>query len=109
MEFPENGTYRETLGPAIHLALQGKKEEAQEWFNLLVQDLINRGDKEYTVEEATRIVRSNIGYFAGYYGESERRAVAEVYGAMHPIFGNDFSPTDSKALEAGKRAAHGEF
>ena len=66
MEFPENGTYRETLGPAIHFATQGKKEEAQEWFNLLVQDLMLRGEKEYTVEEAERVVRSNIGYFAGY-------------------------------------------
>lgn len=109
MDVPENGTYGETLGPAIHFAVTGEKEKAQEWFNLLVQDLMLRGEKEYTIEEAERITRSNIGYFAGYYGESERRAVAEVYGAMHPIFGNDFSPTGSKALEAGKRLAHGEF
>jgi hypothetical protein len=109
MEFPENPTFGNTLGPAVKFAVEGDLEEARRWFSLMVQHLMLNGKQQYSQQEAERITRSNIGYFAGYYGETERRAVADIYGAMHPIFGNDFNPTPEKALEAGKRAAHGEF
>ena len=39
------------------------------------------------IDEPTAL--SNLGYFAGYYGEKERRFVADVFGAKHPIFGDN--------------------
>lgn len=107
MKLPEKPTYRDTLGPAVHLAMEGNREKCQEWFNLLVEHLMKNGDREYSLEEAENITKSNIGYYAGYYSEAERRAVAEMYGAMHPVFGNNFSPTPTEAFSAGTQLAEG--
>ena len=45
----------------------------------------------------------NIGYYAGYFREKERRFVAEMFGAMHPYFGENFNPTPTEAFEAGMK------
>jgi hypothetical protein len=107
MNLPDNMTYGETYGRAVEIALHGSKEEAEEWFAALVERNVRLTG--VTRDQAEYVERTNIGYWAGYYDESARRAVASVYGAIHPIFGNDFAPSADKALEAGKRAAMGEF
>lgn len=51
---------------------------------------------------------SNVGYLSGYYGAETMAQVQRMFGAAHPIFGSAV-PTMDAALEAGKRAAYGEF
>jgi hypothetical protein len=107
MRIRKDATIAAIYGLAVDLAMQKDKTEAHEWFEAIVARIIE--DTLYSESEATDIAQRNIGYWAGYYGEEERRAVADVYGAMHPIFGNDFNPSAAKAFEAGKRVAYGEF
>lgn len=60
------------------------------------------------IEKTKSILRSNLGYYAGYYGAKEANKVHKIFGAVHPIFGSstyhkDVSP--KQALEAGKKLA----
>ncbi len=48
------------------------------------------------------IFLSNLGYWAGYYGEADRRRVHKVFGAVHPIFGTNFNPTPEEAFKKGQ-------
>lgn len=51
---------------------------------------------------------TNAGYVTGYGDPVRAQELREWMGAAHPIFGMT-SPTPAAALEAGKRAALGEF
>jgi hypothetical protein len=109
MTIPKGANYGDTLGKAVRLAMKGDKEKCDKWFDELVTHIINYGvNGPYTKEKAEEIVRGNIGYFAGYYGEEERRAVSEMYSATHPIFGNNFKPTAKEAFDAGVKLAKGD-
>lgn len=69
------------------------KEEAQQIFNGYVSWGAPKGLTEKTARE-------NIGYFAGYFTESDRLRVFELIGAVHPVFGNNF-PTAQDAFQMG--------
>jgi len=107
---PDDLTYGQAYDPAIQLA-KDDPAAAAEWFAALVEHHVRLSPKwdsgPHTIEEATAMEKSNIGYFAGYYGEAERRKVAEVYGAIHPVFGNNFAPTAVEALAAGAAMVKG--
>lgn len=54
--------------------------------------------------EAERIIKTNLGYMAGYYNHETAQKVQRLFGAAHPIFGTatyhqDVSP--EKAFETG--------
>jgi hypothetical protein len=106
-EFHDEATHRDLLGPAMDIAQRGDAAEAAEFVERYIAHL-RRRNPEWTAEQAHQCVMSNVGYFAGYYDSETMRAVREVFGAAHPILGAD-APTPEKALEAGKRAALGEF
>lgn len=82
-------TYSEMWGAAI--AIKDPKEAKK-----LVAAYEKAGMK-------SEIFLSNLGYWAGYYGVKERTQVLEVFGAVHPVFGDNMNPTPEEALEAGKR------
>jgi hypothetical protein len=55
-------------------------------------------------EEAERIERSNLGYFAGYYDSATRERVERLFSCEHPIFGKIAErgpPTLLEAFTAG--------
>jgi hypothetical protein len=84
-----------TIGEVFSAALKVKDAiEAQKFLDTYVACGIKRD-----------IALSNLGYFAGYYGEKERRFVDKMFGAQHPIFGNNFNPTPGEALDAGMKLA----
>jgi diaminopimelate decarboxylase len=89
-------TYGESLDPAMKITDQ---TEADEYFEALVQNLMKFGHK--TREESTRIQKSNLGYYAGYYDDETMRRVNRLFKIAHPIFGNS-SPTPEEAFETGK-------
>jgi len=104
-----NITSEATIGdlynPAIEIAKQGNKAKAKEYFDALVEHCITmskveRPQDNVDKEEATRIVHSNIGYWAGYHEQGTIEKVHEVFGSAHPIFGNE-TPTSSEAFRMG--------
>lgn len=84
-EFTRDATIRDLLDPAMDIARRGDRREAAEFFRRYTAFLIDEFGK--TEEEAQRDVLTNLGYYAGYYERETQRAVLEMFGAAHPIFG----------------------
>ena len=60
-------------------------------------------DAEPTMSDAAINARisDNLGYYAGYFDVETRKKVREVYGAVHPIFGDryeDLTPEEVMRL-----------
>lgn len=88
------GERLENMGDLFKAALKVKTpKEAQEFLAAYV--------KGVGIDEAT--AKSNLGYFAGYYGTKERAFIAKMFEADHPIFGKNMAPSPKEAFEAGKR------
>jgi hypothetical protein len=87
------GKTLENMRELFEAAMKVKnKEEAGDFFAAYISAGIS-----------PNIARANLGYFAGYYGEKERRFVDEMFGAVHPVFGNNFKTSSEEAYEAGKK------
>lgn len=78
----EDATIGETYEPAMRIV---DEAQAREYFEALVEQQIKRFGKSR--EETERMVRSNLGYFAGYYDHETRARVERLFQCEHPIFG----------------------
>lgn len=84
------------------------KEEAQAFLEsqghyiLSIWDDERPGEPKPSLLAAMNIVRNNLGYMAGYYGEAEAKKMHELFGAVHPIFGTSTYHTDVTPEEAFK-------
>lgn len=67
-------TYGETLGPAMKVVDQ---EDADQYFEQYVQYMMSRGN--YSREEAIKICKINLSYFAGYHSPETWKRVAKLY------------------------------
>lgn len=76
-------TLRQKYGPAMRITDQ---EAADLYFEELVQQNMGWG---HTREEAEKIERSNLGYWAGYYDNDTRRRVEKLFRCEHPVFGSN--------------------
>jgi hypothetical protein len=94
MPLPRKITIGEKYDPAMEVKTV---EEARAYFERLVEHSMMHG---LSKEEAERNERINLGYYAGYYDLETRERVEWLYGAVHPIFGNQ-QPTAEEAFEAG--------
>lgn len=109
----ENPTIGETLGFAMKITNQ---EQADAWFEILVQDGIKRRgdllekfkDNENPASrvrfEIEKIIRGNLGYYAGYYDHETRARVERLFKCSHPIFGSieeNGPPSAAEALKKG--------
>lgn len=97
---PREITIRAKYSPAMEIT---DPEEARACFERLVEHNMQFGTSR---EEAERIERCNLGYYAGYYDHETRCRVERLYDAEHPIFGHT-APTPEQALEAGRQLAEG--
>lgn len=77
----EGATIGNLYGPAMDVTSQ---EEADRRFGLLVAHTMRFGK---TQQEAEEIVRSNLGYYAGYHSNEVRERVERLYRCAHPVFG----------------------
>lgn len=93
--FPDQITIGDKYRPAMEIE---DAEQARAYFEACVEHCMRFGK---TREEAERIERINLGYFAGYYSSDVGQRVLRLYGAAHPIFGTS-RPSAEEALEAGK-------
>lgn len=94
-------TYREQFDAAMRCKT---KEEAAAW----LAAEINRYQLEFGKdgEEAEHVIKSNLGYMAGYCDHEAAQKVQRLFGAVHPIFGTaDYhqTMTPEEAFETGKR------
>jgi hypothetical protein len=99
------------LGDAL-CSLETEEDAAELWNTYI--EFLSRPTARLGGKTPQEVAGSNIGYLMGYYGDGERRRVYALFPqASHPIFGHDFGrgadPTPAQAVEAGKRAALGEF
>ncbi len=95
-----------TIGEHYHPAMKIEAEkEAAEYLETLVQYSIERYGQSH--EEATRIHRSFIAYFAGYYDHETRVRVERLFSCSHPVFGSagNGAPSAEEAFGMGAAAA----
>ena len=102
MKFKSN-TYGDIYGPAMSLTT---KEEADDWWESAVENLMSRWDKSR--EETEEVVGQNLGYRTGYYDAATAQKVFALFAhrnVSHPIFGKRRDVTPREALDAGARLA----
>lgn len=90
-------TIGEKYSPAMEIT---EPEQAAVYFEECVQHCMSHGR---TREEAIKIEKANLGYFAGYYNDETRLRVERLFCCAHPIFGSiaDGKPTPEAAFRAG--------
>lgn len=101
--FDELDTFDKVFNKGLQLAKEDEIE-AQEFFKQYI-DLIIK-EQHCDIEKATRIAKSNFGYFAGYYNQEVCDIIYKTYQCFHPIFGNkpfEVDPEEAykKGLELG--------
>lgn len=101
--FPSRITIGDKYGPAMKITDQA---EADAYFVRCVEHTMQfvGGSRE----EAERIERVNLGYYAGYYDDETRKRVERLFKCAHPIFGKIEevgAPSAEEALQAGLDAA----
>jgi len=75
-----------TFGAKYNPAMQIRTEaEAKDYFEVCVQHTMSHGNSR---EEAERIERQNLGYYAGYYDSETRERVERLFVCAHPVFGS---------------------
>jgi hypothetical protein len=95
-KFPDDITIGEKYDPAMEIT---HKEEASKYLEKCVEHTMRFGK---TREEAMEIELSNIGYYAGYYNQETANRVKELFGAVHPIFGDtDYFNAVGNAFKTG--------
>jgi hypothetical protein len=93
-------TYKEQFESALKCE---NREEAQAWLDAELNEIAANGD-ERDPEEIVAVIKSNIGYMAGYYGRSAQRKIWELFDAPHPILG---TPDEIEKLTAEDILARG--
>jgi hypothetical protein len=93
----EQITIGDKYSPAMEIREQA---EADEYFAQLVAHSMSFG---VTRQEAERVERVNLGYFAGYYDHETRLRVERLFACEHPVFGDARKgpPTEAEAFTAG--------
>jgi len=103
---PENKkvlTYGECLGPAMEITNEIDAKQYLLYYVSFIQKEINKNPRDDMTAE--QIAKTNLGYYAGYYGEETRIRVEKLFMCSHPIFGSieeKGSPTAEQAFEMGK-------
>ena len=75
----------EVFNEALRLA-KTDSNEAKEFFKKYVSLISKRN--HCSLDKATEIAKSNLGYFAGYYDEETCDIIYKTYQCSHPIFGD---------------------
>jgi len=93
-------TIGEKYGPAMEIQTQAA---ADLYFEQCVAHSMRHGVDRAKAEQ---MEKSNLSYYAGYYGEETRERVERLFKCEHPVFGaiaKNGVPTAKEAFEAGVR------
>lgn len=94
-------TYGECLDPIFKIT---DKADAMQYKKAYVE-FTEKHIKENEPLSALQIVNSNIGYYAGYGSNEDRKRIEELFECSHPVFGavkENGVPTGEEAFECGK-------
>lgn len=92
-------SFKDLFEYALLLAKRDKTE-ADQFYNSYVSFVMNENNSSR--EDAEKICKSNLGYFAGYYDKDTCDVIYNTYKCCHPIFGgNPFSVSPKEAFETG--------
>lgn len=103
-DFTQQMTIGEMFGPAMEIVSPG---EADRYFEALVRHNISAYGQSR--EEATRVMKASLGYYAGYYGHDVQRRVQDLFNCIHPILGpvsESVNLTPKEIFEKGVAAAN---
>ena len=106
-----NGIELKTMGEIFNKALElakNDKNEAAKFFKCYIEYIYNDNNNinVNSLEEATRIAKSNFGYFAGYYNQKVCDIIYKTYQCTHPIFGDKpFDVSPEEAFRKGQEMA----
>ena len=85
----ENKKY-ETMGEifslANSLAKEGAKSKCEDFLIAYATSILDANESVANYEDALKIAKSNLGYFAGYFNSTTYERVNKIYGAIHPVF-----------------------
>jgi hypothetical protein len=98
---PRTLTRAQKYDPAMKLETQ---QEADDYFVLLVEHCLRCNPPDFRREEAEKIERSNLGYWAGYFSNETRERVERLFKCEHPVFGaiaTNGPPTAEQAFKLG--------
>lgn len=98
--FPQHATLGDLYSPAMMIT---KQDEADCYFDRLVVHLMSL-PPHHSRQATETMVRVNLAYWAGYYGNDVRERVERLFYCSHPIFGaivEKGAPTNKEALELG--------
>jgi len=96
-------TFGDIFNKGLEIAKSGDKSEAEEFYKSYIQYIID--DTGLTLKEAKSRADSNFGYFAGYYSDEVRKLMKDTYGAIHPIFGDNYNIDPAEAFRLGQELA----
>lgn len=102
IQLPDEMTNGEAYGPAMEMHGEA---EAREYFEALVLRSMRRFSQGR--EEAEAAIKSNLGYYAGYYDNETRSRVERLFLCAHPVFGPISvvgPPTAKEAFQKGLEA-----
>ena len=102
---PENKvnlTIGEIAEPAMKIT---KLEDAKQYLDDYIR-YICMVNKNVDLNESTKIAKSNLAYYAGYYDNKTRERVEKLFNCSHPIFGSiskNGTPTSKQAFDMGRQ------
>jgi len=97
----ELNTIGEVFDEALHLA-KTDQNDALDFFKTYVEYIFEDNENINTLNEAERIAKANLGYFAGYYTPEICDIIYKTYQCSHPIFGDKpFSVDPEEAYRKG--------
>jgi hypothetical protein len=80
------------------------KEEADGWLDVAVRKLHAASQGSQTKIEIEFAIKSNLGWFAGYYSHEDRDRIEKLFGCQHPYFGSiavNGPPSVTEAIRIG--------
>lgn len=93
--FPADATTGQLYKPAMEIKTQA---EADEYLEGLIDWAVTCHGQSR--EEAERIQKQNLGYWAGYYNAETMERVNKLFRTSHPVFGKEW-PTPTQAFRMG--------
>jgi hypothetical protein len=83
------GKELKTIGDACEALKEiSTKDEAREFLHLYK-------------EENPQYAEHNLGYLFGYFGRDRWKELSELFGILHPIFGDKYDLTDDEIMQMG--------
>ena len=96
-----------TIGDVFAKANGVKSQaEADAFYEEYVRYMMTECSEHLNREQAERIVKSNLGYVAGYYDDATRARIEKLYHCSHPIFGSiekNGAPSGEQAFAMGQQ------